>query len=246
MRSLAFALALALSIGLCSAKQDDRAAAERSLERFQSYLAQRPFHEQGFERLVGSAVELNALGKLVADLEAKRAAGEATRADLVVLARLHARTDRTTEALATLDTLEGQDADFTRSVTRLRGDLLIDLGRVEDGLALPSSLCMPAARKQRYGSAIANAPPVHSRTFQRPTPRASTSPSMSPSASHERGSWTKPKRSTPRRSHSPAPTLRAGAARWPRSVSSASAATSRDAPSPHTAKRSICSDAVTG
>ncbi len=135
MRPLPAFFALLLSLGLVSGFQEDRAAAERTLERFQTYLAQRPFHEQGFERLVGSAVELNGLGQLIADLEAKRSAGDASDADLVILARLYARTDRANAALTILESLSNDDPAFRRNVERLQGALLLEVGRTEEGLS---------------------------------------------------------------------------------------------------------------
>lgn len=129
------------------AAENERTAAERSLERFQAYLAQKPFHEQGFERLVAAAVELNALGRIVGELEAKVAAesapATATDAERVLLARLYARMDRTTEALQTLAALDIEDVDgddparraFALALRRLRGELSIGVGEVEAGLA---------------------------------------------------------------------------------------------------------------
>jgi predicted Zn-dependent protease len=153
-----------------AASDADQATAERALERFQAYLKQKPFHDQGFERLVAAAVELNALGRIVAELEARVAAAAApppptatepeevaevppdpapdgaTDAERVLLARLYARTDRTTEALEVLDALitrgapsaHGDDAaerTFALALRRLRGELLVTVGEVERGLA---------------------------------------------------------------------------------------------------------------
>ncbi|MEZ6017150.1 MAG: tetratricopeptide repeat protein [Planctomycetota bacterium] len=131
--------------------QSSQDAAERALERFRAYLEQKPFHEQGFERLVAAAVERNALGGLVDELEARIAEGGATPAQRVILARLYARTDRAAKALATLDALRDSEpagagaADFARALRQLRGELLLETGQVEAGLEALDAVAAAAA-----------------------------------------------------------------------------------------------------
>ena len=112
-----------------SAPQDgpDRA---RQVEKFERYLASRPYHERAFDSLMEAAVATNGVPDLVARYEEAVAAGTATEAERVVLARLYARTDRTREALEVLRALEGGGAERWKLI----GGLELDRGEHEAAL----------------------------------------------------------------------------------------------------------------
>ena len=131
---LALALALApappsAAAPLQAEESTERRDAQRSIDRYRDYLARKPFHDWAFDKMVEAAVQINALGDLVADYEAQVAEHDDDVGARVVLGRLYARADQEDKALEVLSAIEDPGA----GLLRLLGDL--HLGRNEPKLA---------------------------------------------------------------------------------------------------------------
>ena len=113
---LPLALLALLAAGAPANSQDRQADPRRSIERFEQFLAKKPYHDWAFDKLVEAAVSINGLGDLVADYEDRLEESAADEAARIVLARLYAKADRHEEALATLDAIEDKDAALYRLV----------------------------------------------------------------------------------------------------------------------------------
>lgn len=120
-------LFLGLSGGVVFGQNDPA----RALPRFKDYLARKPYHEMGFNKLVESAIALNQLEKLVKEYEGRVKENEHDTAARVVLARLYSRTDQAERALETLAEVKSEESGFYV----LRGELLLERRKVDEAVA---------------------------------------------------------------------------------------------------------------
>ena len=99
----------------------------RALQRYKDYLARKPYHEWGFDKLVESAIALNKLKTVVEEYEQQLRDDPENSVAKVVLARLYARTDQVEAALSLLEKIDKVDA----GLHALRGELYLKRGEVE-------------------------------------------------------------------------------------------------------------------
>lgn len=125
--ALAFCIVAFIGSPLALGQQDHA----RALSRFQEYLARKPYHEMGFDKLVESAIALNQLEALVREYEGRIEENEHDSAARVILARLYGRTDQSERALELLDGVASDEAGYHV----LRGELLLERRKVDDAVA---------------------------------------------------------------------------------------------------------------